>query len=320
MIDNEYQLTRILGSGGSSKVFLATDSSNCACAVKVIRKDKNLSPVAASAMLEREHEMLVQLQAHPNIIRSHLTCLDGQLSAKGQSEPVMYNVLELAKHGALSNFVRHTGGMEQEVARLYACQLVSALAFMHSAGFAHLDVKLENVLLDGLFNLKLADFGSCAWVGDSQGVTDKRRGTLLYMAPEVAGLQTGEHYDAMAADVYCAGVTLFVLLTGEFPSAQDKLQLLSTIESDQSTVCDMQVDDDEQPTPALSMLTKDVRALLQSMMHPEAIKRPSIEQVLNHDWLRAEFSPDIMGEVYLEMNSRKEHMQTSFAGARNRNM
>jgi serine/threonine protein kinase len=44
-----------------------------------------------------------------------------------------------------------------------------------------------------------------------------RRGTMHYMAPEVAGLQKDEKYEALKADIYSLGVWLYILLIGEFP-------------------------------------------------------------------------------------------------------
>lgn len=73
---------------------------------------------------------------------------------------------------------------------------------MHSQQYCHLDIKLENILLDEYFNIKLADFGSSVNVSESNGSTNKRRGTLMYMAPEVADLEPGKEFDAYAADIY----------------------------------------------------------------------------------------------------------------------
>lgn len=72
----------------------------------------------------------------------------------------MYNILEYAPHGALSNFVRYTGGIEEEIARLYVYQFCDAISFIHKLGYAHLDIKLENILLDKYFNIKVADMAS----------------------------------------------------------------------------------------------------------------------------------------------------------------
>lgn len=123
MIDNTYELIKVLGKGGSSKVFLATTASGQRVAVKAIRKDKSYCEIAASAILEREHEILNRLEGHPNIIKSFSSKTDGLVVVKSQSERIMYNVIEFAKNGALSNFVRYTGALNEHFARLYALQL-----------------------------------------------------------------------------------------------------------------------------------------------------------------------------------------------------
>lgn len=123
MIDEHFELVKLLGKGGSSKVFLARDSEGNKCAIKAIRKDKNFVKCAAAAMLEREHETLQKLEGHPNIIKSLGINLNGTVSTQSASEDIMYNVLEFAKYGALSNFVRYTGGIEADVARLFVLQM-----------------------------------------------------------------------------------------------------------------------------------------------------------------------------------------------------
>ena len=160
MIDNEFEINKVIGMGGSSKVFLALNSSGHKIAIKAIRKDKNYTKSAAASMLEREHEILQKLEPHPNIIKSLGVNLDGQVILNNESENIMYNVLEYAPHGALSNFVRYTGGLEEEIARLYVLQICDAINFIHRLGYAHLDIKLENILLDKYFNIKAADMAS----------------------------------------------------------------------------------------------------------------------------------------------------------------
>lgn len=72
----------------------------------------------------------------------------------------MYNALEYAQNGAFSTYIRQTGPLEESLARMFAFQICSAIAHMHSLGLAHLDIKLENILLDEFFNVKVADLGS----------------------------------------------------------------------------------------------------------------------------------------------------------------
>lgn len=87
---------------------------------------------------------------------------------------------------------------------------------------AHLDLKLENILLDENYNIKLSDMGASLILLESGGFTNSRRGTANYMSPEVQNLQPGDCYDAFKNDIYSLGVTLYLLLTSEFPYAGDQ--------------------------------------------------------------------------------------------------
>lgn len=66
-------------------------------------------------MLAREHYLLERLSAHPNIIKSLKMDLNGVLEHEGQRESIVYNVLEYARNGTLSYYIRHTGALEENL-------------------------------------------------------------------------------------------------------------------------------------------------------------------------------------------------------------
>lgn len=82
---------------------------------------------------------------------------------------------------------------------------------MHSRGVSHRDLKLENLLLDSDFNLKICDFG----LATSGNLAGEKCGTENYMAPEVRELKA--LYNPAAADSFSAAVILFVMITQNFP-------------------------------------------------------------------------------------------------------
>ena len=94
------------------------------------------------------------------------------------------------------------------------------ISYMHSSGFVHGDIKLENILLsqrsrvDGHYALfpVLIDFGCSARV-DENGVLNSSKGTLNYAAPEVLN----EESHSFPADIWSYGVTLFTAITGHNP-------------------------------------------------------------------------------------------------------
>lgn len=116
--------------------------------------------------------------------------------------------MEYCENGSLSTIIKKTGAIEENIARFIFAQMSSALEFLHSKNFCHLDIKLENTLLDNFFNVKLADFGSGVSLLKTQGHTNHKVGTPLYMAPEVKDLSKGETFDGLKADIYSLGVTL----------------------------------------------------------------------------------------------------------------
>mmetsp|Transcript_120076 Transcript_120076/g.169014 ORF Transcript_120076/g.169014 Transcript_120076/m.169014 type:complete len:120 (-) Transcript_120076:20-379(-) len=82
---------------------------------------------------------------------------------------------------------------------------------MHSKGAYHLDLKLENLLIGENYNLKIADF-DCSYM---QNKTEEvlANGTIHYRAPEI---KKGTCSDMEVADVYSAGIILFLLKSGRF--------------------------------------------------------------------------------------------------------
>ena len=116
--------------------------------------------------------------------------------------------MELAHHGDLFDvLMTRQIVFDDKLARTYFHQLVNGLQYLHSNRIGHMDIKPDNLLLSHSFQLKIADFDSSVMMDQ----TDISRGTLYYRAPEVIEAVCS---DAKAADVYSAGVVLFLLKCG----------------------------------------------------------------------------------------------------------
>ncbi len=74
-----------------------------------------------------------------------------------------------------------------QLARLYAAEIVLAVAHLHKLGFIHRDLKPENVLLDSEGHIKVTDFGLAKGGLAEEERTNSFIGTMEYMAPEARG-------------------------------------------------------------------------------------------------------------------------------------
>jgi serine/threonine protein kinase len=98
-------------------------------------------------------------------------------------------------------------------------QLIDAVAAMHNkAGYAHMDIKLDNILISNEGNLKLCDFGLST---NATSMISKKLGTEAYMAPEIHFARTTPCL-AKSTDIFSLGILFFIMTFGAppFHSAQ----------------------------------------------------------------------------------------------------
>ncbi|RHZ05319.1 hypothetical protein DYB37_007051, partial [Aphanomyces astaci] len=101
--------------------------------------------------------------------------------------------------------------LDMDMARRYFRQILHGVQFMHARGFAHRDLSLENVLVDGKDNCYICDFGLATF---ADAPSQDTVGKAFYMAPEVAVVTRGASYDPVKADIWSLGIMLFMMLTG----------------------------------------------------------------------------------------------------------
>ncbi|OHT13666.1 CAMK family protein kinase [Tritrichomonas foetus] len=194
-----------IGKGGTAEIFLADSKKfNCTFVAKVIEiPDKNSTMIWK--MINAEITSLSVLN-HSNIIK----CYDNF-----QIEKQYVIIMEYCPNGTLSNFIPSDVGLDFQVFRPLAYQIVDALAFCHSKSIAHRDIKLSNIFIDSYRRMKLADFGlSVHAIQCAKGT--HFCGSLVYTAPEILKLKANSPFKA---DVWSLGVMYFVMLTGQSPWA-----------------------------------------------------------------------------------------------------
>jgi len=274
-----YVLGDTLGEGGFARVKLGTNKlTGEKVALKVLAK-KNLDTSSTEfKQVKREIDALTILQ-HPNILRMYEADWNARYpKADGEFQDVLLIVLELAGGGELFDFLSYTGAFDERIARTYFQQLVNGLKECHSQGIAHRDLKPENLLLNSEFVLKLADFGFAHFQGSNVSHVMKTEcGTKGYMAPEVL---SGKSYDE-SADLFAAGVILFIMLAGfpPFQIANKTDWWFNKLMSDKHSLFWKA----HERTAYFSDAAKD---LINKILSPDPSKRITIEQIEGHDWFK----------------------------------
>lgn len=95
--------------------------------------------------------------------------------------------------------------------------LVAGLEHIHSYNIVHRDIKMENVLMNQHYGIKLTDFGFAKKLEPGETLSDLC-GTLSYIAPEmIRSAMTGEGGYGIEVDMWACGVLLYTLLMGQPP-------------------------------------------------------------------------------------------------------
>ncbi|MDB5310024.1 MAG: hypothetical protein JWO38_4226 [Gemmataceae bacterium] len=208
----DYEILRLLGSGGMGNVFVAKNLFfGREEALKMIH-DRLDSREARKKFVEEMHT-----QAgldHANIVKVHYA---GMSKHAGKYKDQLYFVTSL-ESGDLGDAIEKTGPFPPARAADLIRQLAKAIAHAHARGVIHCDLKPKNILLAADGTPKVTDFGLVKFLavrGGAQPAPGRPFGTPNYMPPEQA---RGEHDRVdQRSDVYGLGAVLYELLTGQPP-------------------------------------------------------------------------------------------------------
>jgi serine/threonine-protein kinase len=215
VIADRYLMLARLGEGSMERVYLAEHvKMNRQCAVKVMNPSL-VNDHESVTRFAREASSAARI-LHPNVA----TVFDF-----GESERIVYLVMEYVDGEPLSHILAHEGHLEARRAVDIARQIADGLAAAHELGIVHRDLKPDNVIITQARNgrdvAKIVDFGIAKAISESQQDALTRSGLVIgtpeYMSPEQL---LGDPVDARA-DVYSLGSILFQMLTGAPAFADD---------------------------------------------------------------------------------------------------
>ncbi|XP_018472312.2 calcium-dependent protein kinase 3 [Raphanus sativus] len=215
--------------------------------------------------VRREVQIMHHLSGHRNIV---------DLKGAYEDRQSVNLIMELCEGGELFDRIIAKGHYSERAAADLCRQMVMVVHSCHSMGVMHRDLKPENFLFlskDESSPLKATDFGLSVFFKPGDKFKDLV-GSAYYVAPEVLKRNYGPE-----ADIWSAGVILFILLSGVPPFwGENETGIFDAI-------LQGHLDFSADPWPAVSNGAKD---LVKKMLTYDPKDRLTASEVLNHPWIK----------------------------------
>ncbi|CAD8115790.1 unnamed protein product [Paramecium primaurelia] len=260
------QIQNKIGEGLFGQIHKCLTVEGDTCAIKIYKEE------CPKKLREKEIKILQSI-SHTNI----------QKIVKSDCEYKWF-ITELMNQD-LYSVITKRGILQQITIKQILLQLCNGLTYLHSIGYVHRDIKLENVMLSKEPNLKIIDFGLSVYI-ESNKLYPRHCGTPTYMAPELNledKLIIGEILKK--SDVFALGVLIFILCYGCPPftiAKSTECKFWQTIEQKKWQTFWNYFD------KKIIRSDQHFKDLIQNMLDPDHKTRFTIEQVKQHQWMNDE--------------------------------
>ncbi|XP_055946866.1 serine/threonine-protein kinase PAK 5-like isoform X1 [Argiope bruennichi] len=255
-----------IGEGSTGIVCIASEKST---GRQVAVKKMDLHKQQRRELLFNE-VVIMRDYHHPNIVEMFDSFLVGD---------ELWVVMEFLEGGALTDIVTHSRMDEEQIATVCK-QCLKALAFLHSQGVIHRDIKSDSILLANDGRVKLSDFGFCAQVSNDLPNRKSLVGTPYWMAPEVISrLPYGPE-----VDIWSLGIMVIEMVDGEPPFFNEPpLQAMRRIR--------------DMPPPKLKnthRVSPRLQGFLEKMLVRDPSQRATACELLQHPFLMQAGAPSLL--------------------------
>ena len=270
-----YSFDELIGKGSYGRVYKGRQTTTSkVVAIKVIDIDE----ADFHSAFEQKDEQIKDFNREIRILKQAQDSGAPNMNIMIEALPVhsqLWLVCEYCPGGSVKTLMRATNDrLSEQYIIIVARELAKALTGLHDAGIMHRDIKAANVLIHEEGRLELCDFG-VATVLDTKG--DKRKtfiGTPHWMPPELF-VENPEYSDEV--DVWEYGCTLYECALGNPPHSdlRERQQLASRMRRLKQSIS----------LPEHEDFSQGLRDLVAYTLSPDAKSRPSMRQVLTHNYL-----------------------------------
>ena len=297
-----YKYGRLIGQGAFGKVNIGLNVlSGRVVAIKSFNKEK--LKINSENMKKILHETnLMQKLNHPNITK---------ILEMFEDDKFILIIMEYINGGNLFSFVKKRRKLSEKIAKFLFRQIILGIKHIHSKNIVHRDIKLENILIDLNNRIKICDFGIGVILKSEDELLYDQCGTPMYMAPEIILSSKKKGYKGFPVDIWSSGIALYIMLSGTLPfniKKNNKKNKNSKKKLENSDNSDNYKNSDEDDDISLSYdnsydlqysivnknpkhiekISDEVRDLLHKLLNKDPNKRLTIDEILNHPWLKSE--------------------------------
>ena len=270
MNKKQYVKGKFLGKGGFAKCYEIIEKDPV---TDTKGKEVLAGKIVPKSLLVKDHQkakMAMEIDIQRQMKHRHVVDFKGYF----EDDSNVYILLELCRRRSLMELHKRRKDLTEPEVRYYMRQLLDAVVYLHVNKVIHRDLKLGNLFLNDLMEIKIGDFGLATRV-DFDGERKKTLcGTPNYIAPEVLG-KKGHSYEV---DMWSLGCILFTLLCGKPP-----------FETSSLSETYKRIKRGEYYVP--SHITKNAKSLIDKLLVQDPNLRPTAHQTLQDPFLTTGYCP-----------------------------
>jgi serine/threonine protein kinase len=260
-ISQRYDFIKLLGQGGVGKTYLCQDKDKCFYAIQKLPKS-NMGKENCEILCS--HFSTLQKINHPYIVKFY------ELYEESQC---VYVVMEYCNGINLFEKILSMNQHTEKESSEIILMLLHATEYLGKLGIVHCDIKPLNIMYaneNKETQIKLIDFNLCKF--KSEGKDEVMNGTPQFLAPEIL-----EKIYSTQSDVWAVGVTMHVLLSGEYPYwGESHKELYNRIKEGK-----LEFDNE-----VWANVSPDAKDLLKKLLCVDYRKRITAQEAIGHQWFK----------------------------------